>query len=328
MTPLRVVLPGGAAKGRPWVEARLPDADVVAVDNKDPAALRAALREADAIVCAELTREDTAGAARLSLVHVLGAGWDGIAEDALPPGSSLCNVFEHETAIGEWVLMGMLALTRRLLVYDRDLRRGEWHEAVTFGGVPELDLRGRTVGTIGLGHIGGSVVRLARAVGMRAVAVTRSPSPERARDEGLEWLGALDELPRLLEESDFAVVCLPLSPETEGLIGEPELRLLGPESYLVNVARGPIVDERALFAALRDRAIAGAALDVWYRYPSHLGELTMPATEPFWELENVVMTPHSSGWTASTLDGRWRFIAEQLARLADGRPLENVIRRA
>ena len=90
----------------------------------------------------------------------------------------------------------------------------------------------------------------------------------------------------------------------------------------MNVCRGPVVEEQALFDALRSRGIAGAALDVWYRYPAEVGERVYPASLPFWELDNVVMTPHSSGWTASTLDGRWRFIAGQIQRLGAGLPLE------
>jgi phosphoglycerate dehydrogenase-like enzyme len=325
---LRVVLPGGSAAGVPWLERLLPDAKLVPVNDAEKREIRSALREADAIVVGSaLSAEDTAGATRLRLVHVLGAGWDGVTEDALPSGCTLCNVFEHETAIGEWVLMAMLALTRRLLTYDRDIRRGEWHQAYSFGGIPERDLRGKTVGTVGLGHIGGRVAELARAIGMRAIAVTRSPSHDRGRRHGLEWLGGMGDLPRLLRESDFVVVCVPLAAETKGLIAEHELELLGAEAYLLNVARGPIVDEQALFAALRNGVISGAGIDVWYRYPAHPGEQILPASLPFWELDNVVMTPHSSGWSESTLDGRWRFIAEQLARLAEGRPLLNVIRR-
>jgi phosphoglycerate dehydrogenase-like enzyme len=325
---VRVVLPGGAAAGRPWLEERVPQVELVVVGDADRSDLRRALRNAHAVVVAGvLTAEDTAEAANLRLVHVLGAGWDGVADNALPPGCFLCNVFEHETAIGEWVLMGMLAVTRRLIVYDRDLRRGEWHEACSFGGIPERDLRGRTVGVIGLGHIGARVVELCRALGMRAIGITRHPNDERADRLGLEWLGGVADLHRLLKESDFVVVCAPLSDATRGMIGPDELRLLGPESYLVNVARGPLVEEEALYAALHDGTIAGAALDVWYRYPSHTGEQMLPASLPFWELDNVVMTPHAAGWSDSTLAGRWRFIAEQVARLAEGQPLHNVIRR-
>lgn len=324
---LRVVLAGGTALGSSFLQERVPFAEVLSIDASDQEGLRRALSEAEVVVCTELRPGDTVDACRLRLVQVLGAGVDGVARDALPAGCVLCNTHGHETAVGEWALMAMLTLTRRLLLYDRDLRRGEWHGAASFTGTPERDLCGRTLGTIGLGHIGSRVVALARALGMRAVAVTRSPSSERAAQHGLEWLGGMDSLPRLLEESDFALVCVPLTPETTGLIGPEELELLGPDAYLLNVARGPVVDESALYTALRERTIAGAAIDAWYRYPDKLGERTLPASLPFWELKNVVMTPHSAGWSESTVRRRWQFVAEQLVRLSEGKPLSNIVLR-
>ena len=198
-------------------------------------------------------------------------------------GCVVCNVYEHETAIGEWVLMVMLALTRRLIVYDRDLRAGDWHTAFSYGGKPERDLRGSVVGCIGVGSIGSRVVELARSFGMRAIAVTRAPTPERAALLDVEWLGSMDDLQRLLSESDFTVVCVPLTETTAGLLGPAELELIGPTGYLVNVARGAIVQEAPLYEALHTKSIAGAGLDVWYRYPEHVGQTVMPASLPFWE---------------------------------------------
>jgi phosphoglycerate dehydrogenase-like enzyme len=322
---LRIVLPGGAGTGAEWVRARVPDADIVVVDGVDRVELKQALDSADAVVAGQLESDLLQDAHELRLVHVLGAGWDGIAVDALPPGCLVCNVFEHETAIGEWVLMAMLALTRRLVVYDRDLRAGEWHTAFSYGGTPERDLRGCVVGCIGVGNIGSRVVELAHAVGMRAIAITRAPTPERAALLGVDWLGSMADLDRLLRESDFVVICVPLTEETAGLIGRAELKLIGSGGYLINVARGAIVQETPLYDALRASEIAGAGLDVWYRYPDHVGQTTLPANVPFWELENVVMTPHSAGWSADALERRWRFISEQMARLRDGRALENVV---
>jgi phosphoglycerate dehydrogenase-like enzyme len=327
LTPLVVVLPAGAARGEAWIRERNPDVELRLVGHEERDGLAAALEGADAVVAAELAAADTARADRLRLIQVLGAGSDGIERAAIPPGCALCNVHEHETAIGEWALMMMLALTRRLLPYDAALRRGQWGTAVFFDGEPELDLAGRRLGLVGFGHIGRHVARLASAIGMRVAAVTRSPAAHAtARDAvGLEWLGDLSELPRLFAESDVVVVCVPLTPETEGLIGRAELEALGPGGHLVNVGRGPVVQEDALYEALVARTIAGAAIDVWYRYPERAGIEQLPATRPFWTLDNVVMTPHSSGWSASTLAGRWRFIADQIAALREGKPLRNVV---
>jgi phosphoglycerate dehydrogenase-like enzyme len=274
--------------------------------------------DADALVTNRLTRDDVAGAGRLRLVQALSAGADSIERDALPPGCTLCNAYEHENAIAEWTLMSMLALARNLLAYDRALRQGQWAQPPL-----ERELRGRRLGSIGFGHIAQRVAELARSFGMEVAAVTRSPSAERARD--LSWLGGLDALDRVLAESEFVLVAVPLLPETEGLLGARELDLVGPEGYLVNPARGAVVEERALYDALRERRIAGAALDVWWRYPERGGEATAPSSFPFGELDNVVMTPHVSGRTEGTERGRREFVVEQLRLLDRGEPLENVV---
>jgi phosphoglycerate dehydrogenase-like enzyme len=214
----------------------------------------------------------------------------------------------------------MVALTRRIVFHDRELRRGVWHR----GEEPRPhELRGRIVGAVGYGHIGRRVVELCRAIGMEAAAVTRSPTPARA--DGLRWLGSLGEAARLATDSDFVVAALPLTDETRGLIGGAELDALGSDGYLVNVGRGEVVQEHALFEALRDRRIAGAALDVWYRYPRGAPDPTQPAAFPFHELDNVLMSPHVSGTTVETEVNRRAILLAQLERFAHGEALENVI---
>ncbi len=129
--------------------------------------------------------------------------------------------------------------------------------------------------------------------------------------------------PTVLAEGDFVVLALPLSAETTGLIGAIELATMKPSAFLINVARGDVVDEAALYAALRDRTIAGAAIDVWYRYPG-LDNATLPANLPFHELTNVIMTPHIAGATEPTFFYRWSLINDNLRRIRDGEPLANV----
>jgi phosphoglycerate dehydrogenase-like enzyme len=325
MSDLRVVLVDGAVAGEPFVRAVL-DGAVITHAESGSAELRTEIGRADAVVCADLSADELELATRLRLVHVLGAGWDGIDVTALPQGCVLCNVHEHEVAMAEWALMGMLALTRRLITYDRDLRAGVWGTPNRFEGEFDRDLRGRTVGIVGYGGIGREVARLARAIGMEAVAVTRSPQRADPAVDGLRWIAGMDELPRLLSEADFAVLALPLDDSTRGLIGADELAELGPEGYLVNLARGPLVQEEALYVALSSGRIAGAALDVWYRYPAAADEIVLPASFPFWELSNVVMTPHAAGFTRSTFERRWLFIADQLGRLERGEELQNIVR--
>jgi phosphoglycerate dehydrogenase-like enzyme len=317
---LRVVLAVGEGDDiAPSLVERAPGMEVVRI--REHAALAAALTVADAVVCNRLDPADTRSAQKLRLVQATSAGADRIDRAALPRGCVLCNAYEHEDAIGEWVVMAVLALTRHLLRYDRALRESDWSRGLPL----ERELRGRTIGTVGFGHIGRRVVELAAAFGMDAIAVTRSPRPERASAGGLRWLGPFDDLDRLFSEADVAVVCVPLAEETRDLVGARQLDLLGPEGYLANIARGAIVQERPLYEALRDGRIAGAALDVWWNYPQTRTARAAPAAYPFHELENVVMTPHVSGRAEGTRRGRTAFVVEQLIRLAEGRPLQNVL---
>jgi phosphoglycerate dehydrogenase-like enzyme len=317
---LRVVLAGGEVDElAALLVERVPGTEIVRVRGQD--SLAEALTEADAVVCNRLGRADTHTARKLRLVQATSAGADRIDRAALPPGCVLCNAYEHEDAIAEWVMMAVLALTHHLLRYDRALRQNDWSRGLPL----ERELRGRTIGTLGFGHIGRRVVELGRAFGMDAVAVTLSPTLERARAGGLRWLGSLEDVDRLFFEADVAVVCIPLTEQTRDMVGLRQLELLGPDGYVANIARGGVVQERPLYEALRDGRIAGAALDVWWNYPETRHARAAPSACPFHELDNVVMTPHVSGRSEGTRRGRAAFVVEQLVRLAEGRPLENVV---
>ena len=302
---------------------RLGGVEIVRVHRDEPDALRRELADADAVLTNRLEPDDTRDASRLRLAQAFSAGADGLDRSALPRGCALCNVHGHEEAVAQWALMAILALTRHLLAYDRDLRRGRWHRWPPDALPEERTLEGRVLGSIGYGPIGRRTAELARAAGMSTIAVTRRPSEERA--DGLGWLGGLDEVDRLVREADVALVALPLTPETRGIVDPARLELLGREGYLVNVARGDLVQEEALYGALRDGVIAGAAIDVWYAYPQRAGEEVPPSRFPFHELENVVMTPHVSGRSEQTWRRRHDFFVEQLERLRDGRELRNVL---
>ena len=128
-----------------------------------------------------------------------------------------------------------------------------------------------------------------------------------------------------MRRADYLAVTLSLNDQTRGLIGARELALMKPTARLINVARAEIIDEDALYRALADGRLAGAALDVWYRYPKEPGP-TLPARRPFHELDNVLMTPHVSGWTQGMLEARATLIAENIQRTARGEPPLNLIR--
>jgi phosphoglycerate dehydrogenase-like enzyme len=283
------------------------------------------LAAVDVLVSLGFTREMGAAAERLKLVQVPGAGLDRVDRAALPPGAWLANVYGHETGIAEYVLGAMLALTRGFVRIDAALRRGAWESQWAVGTPPPVpwpELAGKTLGIVGYGRIGQGVARRARGFDMEILAIRRDVW--RSADDELELLGGLDVLDEVLQRSDYVVLTLPLTPATRGLIGEAQLRAMKPTAVLVNVSRAEIVDEQALYHALAERRLAGAALDVWYRYPTDAAP-TLPARQPFHELDNVLMTPHVSGWTEGMLEARATLIAENIARVARGEPPANQI---
>jgi len=150
---------------------------------------------------------------------------------------------------------------------------------------------------------------------MDALAVRRDPA--QPDPHGLASVRGPDAVDDVIARADVLVVALPLTPETRGLLDARRLGAMRRTAILVNVSRAQIVDEDALYTALAERRIAGAALDVWYRYPTAVGP-TLPATRPFHTLPNVLMTPHVAGWTDGMLDGRARLIAENIRRVSRG----------
>jgi phosphoglycerate dehydrogenase-like enzyme len=270
------------------------------------------------------TREMAAAAPRLRLVQVPGAGLDRIDRGALAPGTALANAYGHDVGIAEYVIGAMLALARDFCRVDARLRRGEWESVWSGAPVPLWsELAGKTLGILGYGRIGQAVARRALAFDMEVLAIRRDASqPDPHRLAFLRGPEALDEL---LGRSDYLAITLALTPDTRGLIGRRELARLKPTAILVNVARGEIVDEEALYQALQSGRLAAAALDVWYRYPSG-GAPTHPGHHPFHTLPNVLMTPHVSGWTEGMMEARAAVIAENIHRTARGEPPVNLIR--
>jgi phosphoglycerate dehydrogenase-like enzyme len=264
-------------------------------------------------------------ARRLRLIQVPGAGLDRIDRSAMPPGAALAKVHGHESGIAEYVLGAMIALSRDFDHVHTSLRAGRWDSQWAPGVPPPPvwpELAGRTLGILGYGGIGQAVAQRARAFDMRVCAIRRNVG--QSAEDDLAFLGGMKDLPEVLRRSDYLTIALPLTSETQGLIGEAELALMKTTAILVNVSRAQILDEDALYAALAERRIAGAALDVWYRYPTASGPV-FPARRPFHELPNVLMTPHVSGWTDGMLEARATLIAENILRTARGERPENMV---
>lgn len=282
---------------------------------------RRGFAEAEALITSRFGAE-TPSAPNLRLIQAPGAGLDNVDLAAVPAGCTVCNVFEHEIGIAEYVFAGMLHFVVGLADRDTRFRAGSWRDEPSTGGAFRPELAGRTLGCVGYGHIGRAVGRRARAFGMRVMAITRGRTPV---DPAPDWLGRPEQLDTLLEAADFVLVACPLTGATRGLIGHHQLGHMKPDAVLINVARGPIVDEDALYRALHERSIGGAVIDTWYHYPTPERRDVRPSRLPFQELDNLVMSPHCSGWTEHLMERRFALIIQNLERLRDGEPLLNQV---
>lgn len=249
-------------------------------------------------------------AGRLAWLQAMSAGVEWALVPELPPS---VTVTRAPGVFGPWMaeyVLGWCAwVTQRMATYLEKQRRREWAAEI----LPDR-LRDKTLTLVGLGDVGRAITRAARAFGMRVLGVSRSGRPV----PGVERVYPRAGLARALAAADFVALTLPLTPETRGLVGATELAAMRPTAWLVNVARGPIVDEDALVAALHERRIAGAVLDVFRTEP-------LPPGHPLWGLPNVVVTPHISG--PSTPEEIAPIFDENLARFLAGRRLRHVVDR-
>ncbi len=259
---------------------------------------------------------------RARLYQVPGAGYDGIDRTLLPAEAVLCNCFGHENAIAEYVFAALLARHVPLGDADRRLRDGDW--AYWAGGPAGLrtELGGTTLGLLGFGHIGQALAARGKAFGMTVVVANRSPVSAATVDTYLP----LADLTGFMRSADAIVNTLPLTDETRGLIGADALAAMRGDAVIVNVGRGPVIDESALYAALKERRIGGAVIDTWYVYPGAESQHPQPSLLPFRELDNVVMTPHMSGWTHGTIRRRQQTIAANINHLVAGTMPDNIVR--
>lgn len=284
------------------------------------------LPDADAMLGLHLPPEARAAAGRLQLFLFPGAGALQTNTEDLPCGCRLCNVFEHETPVAEYVLMVILMHATRAMHYCARFREGYWDGNGRSGGELHEEIYGKRLGLVGFGHIGQAVALRARSVGLQVEAIRRHPDASVPPDlaTAVDALSGPHDVCDLFARSDFVVISCPLNHETRGWIGARELAYLKPTSLLVNVARAEIIQEEPLFRALEQKHFS-AALDVWYRYPDRPDRPFSGSQFPFQRLPNVIATPHLSGWTHPMIERRMRRIAENLDRLQRGQALQRIV---
>jgi phosphoglycerate dehydrogenase-like enzyme len=253
--------------------------------------------------------------------------WAGLPQnlaDLLPdyPQLTVHNLHHNATPVAETALALLLAAAKQIQPLDQALRRGDWTVRDERWDQSML-LAGKTALILGYGAIGQKLAHYGRALGMRVLATRRRAETD---FDGVAHLYPPEQLADLLPQSQLLLVCLPLTPATEGIIGAAELALLPDGAIVVNIGRGPVIDEAALYGELRSGRLR-AGLDVWYNYPADAEARanTIPASYPFHELENVVMSPHRAGGSDQTERLRLRALADLLNAAAAGLPIPNQV---
>jgi phosphoglycerate dehydrogenase-like enzyme len=245
----------------------------------------------------------------LKMIAVLGVGTDNVDLGAASrlgikvtntPGFSAVSVAEHTLTL-------MLATARKIPEHEKELRAGRWTR------LPMTQLHGKRLGVIGFGNIGRQVAALGKGIGMKVWAWTFKPSPERAEEEGIQFV----EFDQLLSQSDVIAVTIKASEKTRGLISRQALSKLKPSCILVNTARASIVDTAAMIEALKAGKLAAAALDVYDQEP-------LPADDPILSLPNVVLSPHNAGMTPEAIERGNEMLAENVISFLQGK-MTNVV---
>jgi D-2-hydroxyacid dehydrogenase (NADP+) len=273
------------------------------------------LREAEVIYGLRFPQNILERAPRLKWVQTSSAGVDTLLETKLWQSDVILTTTSgiHIIPMREHVLGIMLMFVRHAPIYFVNKQRKVWKQDL-----PD-QLYGKTLGVVGLGKVGEGIARAAKAFDMRVVA-TRRHLTEHETSPVADALYPSDKLLEMLGESDFVVVTVALTEETRKLIGERELRAMKPTAYIINIARGSVIDEAALTKALKEKWIAGAGLDVFEKEP-------LPQNSELWTLPNVIITPHVAGLMPDYNARAMEVFCENLRRYLAGQPLINVIDR-
>jgi phosphoglycerate dehydrogenase-like enzyme len=276
------------------------------------------LEDSSIAMAVTLPREAIERAGKLKFVQVPAAGADNLDLEALFDRNVMVATAKgcNARAVAEHAFALMLSLAKKIVEQDLEVKNGKWRSYTEENFL--LDLEGSTLTIVGYGNIGREIARIAKAFNMKVVAVKKNPE----RDEYCDECYGQDKLKEALSQADYAVIALPLTRETRGLIGEEELKSMKKTAYIINIGRGPVIDENALYKALTQGWIAGAGIDVWWTYPPSQG---YPSSIGVHRLPNVIATPHKAGWTKKSREKCLRFAAENIARYLRGEKPLNVL---
>lgn len=242
-------------------------------------------REVRVMISAKPPLEILSVAKNLRMVHTIGSGFEGDLDYFSKRGIIVCStVGMNAFVVAEHAMALILSLAKSIPEFNQQLKAVGWEQAK----FPVMLLRNKTLGIVGFGSIGVELTKRVKPFGMNVIAIKKNPSPGLKLQHGLKFLGGPADLAYIMRESDIVVLCQTSTPETKGMIGETELRMMKNSAYLINVSRGAVLDEKALITVLKDGTIRGAGLDVFASEPTS-------RANPLLKMDNVLVTPHVAG---------------------------------
>jgi len=280
------------------------------------------ITDTDIFLGGHISKEQIASAKKLKLIQFYYAGVDSLDFDYLKKlgGITVCNAHANKYAVSEVAWALLLAAAKKVLIRDRALREGVWIRGYEQENM-NVELYGKTLGVLGLGSIGGEVARIGKAFGMRVIGTKRSPA--KGNIPQVDVLYTPDKTAAVCKEADYTVIAVPLTTETRELVNRDILKEMKGK-VLVNVSRGAVVDEQALYESLRDGILSAAGIDAWYSYPRGYDDLTehvLPSRFPFQKLENVVLSPHIAGFSVESHRINTKEAVENAVRFIRGEKL-------
>ena len=284
------------------------------------------IAQADVIVGGELTESNLQVAKKLKLFQIPFAGVDKQNLEVFKkfPNIVVCNTHGNSHAVSEHAICLLLALAKNLVNNDLDLRTGKWHGFISKE--PTIELYGRNLGIIGLGSIGQEIAKKAKSFGMNIYATKRSFKKEEQLEKkyGLTFLGNNEQLEYVIKNSDFIIIAVPLTSKTENMIDEKMLKIMK-DKYLINIGRGKVINEKALYQNLKNKILAGAAIDTWYHYPDQKHPKRLPGRYAFHELPNVIMSPHNAGYSDKAIEENILSVYKNIVRVFYGEEPKNKV---
>ena len=303
-----------------WIRERLqqefPDHQFLQLQNYDR--VPEEIADTDVFIGWSLRAQQFANAGKLRWIHSPAAAVHQLMYPELIQSNVVLtnSTGIHGPVVAEHAIGVLLALAKRLPQAMQYQAKHEWSQDQLWKEWPRpREVAGATVAVIGMGGIGREFTTRAKAMGMKVLAVRENPGKG---PEGADAVYGSEQINEVLPQADYVLLCTPVTPATTGIINAARLSKMKSDAYLINVARGPLIDEPALLDALQKRNIAGAALDVFNEEP-------LPASSPFWSLDNVLITPHTAAVTDRLWERHYRLIADNMKRFLAGKPLLNEV---